>query len=125
MRNSFYDERDSSVNEKWLGAAPNPRYSSLIPPEEPSLQAEIHSLLQQLEQSSETVRDLASNCLKQFKTACGVVLEWQKDVGRERVRNGDDPEAVRRETEEKIDAARKLLKRKLEGLLQAAEQFKL
>ena len=54
-----------------------------------------------------------------------MVLEWQKDVGRERVRNGDDPEAVRRETEEKIDAARKLLKRKLEGLLQAAEQFKL
>src|SRR5204863_5889375 len=108
-------------HEKRLGAAPKPHYSSAMPPEEPLIQSEIHALLRQAEQGSETVRDLASSCLANFRKECQLALEWQKTEGRERVRSGEEPEVIREETEERVDEARQRLKNRLEGLLRAAE----
>src|SRR5438046_10015791 len=62
-------------HEKRLGAAPKPHYSSAMPPEEPLIQSEIHALLRQAEQGSETVRDLASSCLANFRKECQLALE--------------------------------------------------
>jgi hypothetical protein len=88
------------------------------------IQDEIHSLLQEAEAGTDAVKELALDCLKQFRKECGIVLEWyQKDVAHELLETGAvNYDERARERDQRLEEARNRLRERLGKLLRTAEE---
>ncbi len=98
--------------------------------EELPIEQAIHALLQQTQQASETVQELAFDCLRRFRQDCGSAIEQhQRDLAGAMLSTGEEDGAWRDDLasarDERIVEARKLLKERLENLLKTASEKKL
>jgi hypothetical protein len=98
--------------------------------EELPIEQAIHALLLQAQQASETVQELAFDCLRQFRQACGNAIEQhQRDLAGALLSTGEEDgewrDDLARARDERIVTARMLLKERLENLLKTAAEKKL
>lgn len=107
------------MRERWAGRTPC--YTQLVA-ENDSIRPEIKGLLDQAQKGSETIQELAFDCLKQFREDCAAALQWQREDGRQLVLQGEDPHVVRQQTEYKVTEARQHLKERLKNLLRTAAE---
>src|SRR4051794_4970455 len=82
----------------------------------------VSTLLRRAQAAGGHVDAFARIHLSAFSDACAEALRWQKTEGRLRVTQGEEPDAIRRETERRIEEARARLRGVLRGLLAWADQ---
>jgi hypothetical protein len=78
---------------------------------------EIQALLRQTQQAEPVVREFATIWLETFRRDALAILEYQRREGRALAFKGEDPEPVRQQTEERLEAARLRLRDRLARLI--------
>ena len=94
-------------------------------PEDGTHEAEILTLLERAQVASETVQELAFDCLRQFRKECGSIFELsQQNTAQHLLTTGSSKGLtdITRERDERLNQARWKLKVRLEALLHTAEE---
>jgi hypothetical protein len=84
---------------------------------------EIHALLSQAQAGSETVQELAFDCLQQCQRECGSIFErHQLDTAHQLLATGQENPHLATKHGERLSEARAWLKEGLKNLLQTAKE---
>ena len=88
----------------------------------PDTPDEIADLLRQAQAAEPVVGEFAWVWLDAYRRETREILEWHRRQGRLRVLGGEDPDGVRREAEEGLEAARGTLRGRLSRLMTWARE---
>ena len=83
---------------------------------------EIENLFRQAQAGEPVVQEFAGFWLETFRRDTQTILEWHRREGRTLALMGEDPESVRQQVEERLDAARQQLHGRLTRMITWAKE---